>query len=113
MWYSVCSYTSLQMCPEYGFKLERNWAAKQGLVVLYASQVYAYENICPHQQVSLNWSPHTFFEPEHELLQCSMHGALFKPDTGVCIYGPCLRQKLVSLPVRIEGDSVQVWWVFP
>ena len=112
MWHSIVSYTSLQARPEYGFTLTRGWGTKQGLVVLYAEQVYAYENRCPHQQVALNWSPHTFFDPNHEFIQCSMHGAWFQPDTGLCVRGPCLHRQLQSFPVRIEQGQIQVWFEF-
>ncbi|HMT92884.1 Rieske (2Fe-2S) protein [uncultured Thiothrix sp.] len=112
MWYSICSYASLQVRAEYGFTLEKGWETKQGFVVLHAGQIYAYANTCPHQHVSLNWSPHTFFEPNHEFIQCSMHGAWFEPSTGLCIRGPCVRQFLESFPVRIEDDNVQVWLEF-
>lgn len=112
MWHPICSYTSLQARPEYGFTLEKGWDTQQGLVVLHAGQVYAYVNLCPHQHVSLNWSPHTFFEPDHEFIQCSMHGALFEPTTGLCVHGPCVSQSLRKLPVRIEDHHVQVWCEF-
>lgn len=112
MWHSICSYAALQLRPEYGFCLEQGWDTQQGFVVLYAEQVYAYENRCPHQQVSLNWSPHTFLDPDHRFIQCSMHGAWFQPDSGICVRGPCLHQPLKPLPVRIEQDQVQVWFEF-
>lgn len=112
MWHTICSHTNLQACIEYEFKLEQGWSTTQGFLVIYAKQIYAYENICPHQHVSLNWRPHTFYEPDHEFIQCGMHGALFKPDTGVCVYGSCLHQKLTALPVRIDEGNVQVWFVF-
>jgi nitrite reductase/ring-hydroxylating ferredoxin subunit len=112
MWHRVCSYQTLQERPEYSFTLEQGWNQQKGLVVLYKHQCYAYENTCPHQRVNLNWSEHTFFDPDYEYLQCSMHGALFEPDTGECVHGPCVNQHLKSLPVRIEADNVQVWFEF-
>ncbi|TXH69307.1 MAG: Rieske (2Fe-2S) protein [Thiothrix sp.] len=112
MWHSVCSYVRLQARSEYGFTLEKGWDTKQGFVVLVAERIYAYANTCPHQQVSLNWSPHTFFEPNYEFIQCSMHGAFFEPSTGLCVRGPCVRQFLEAFPVRLEDDNVQVWFEF-
>lgn len=112
MWHAVCPYKTLQDRPEYGFTLEQGWDTKKGLLVQHQGQVYAYENICPHQWVSLNWSEHTFFEPEHVYIQCSMHGALFEPNTGLCVYGPCIKQQLKAMPVRLEQDNVQVWFEF-
>lgn len=112
MWHSITSYANLQARPEYGFTLTQAWDTQQGLLVLHAEQVYAYENRCPHQQLPLNWSPHTFLDPHHEFIQCSLHGAWFQPATGLCIRGPCVHQQLKPFPVRIEQGQIQVWFEF-
>jgi len=36
------------------------------------------------------------------LIQC----ALFLPDSGACVHGPCLSQSLAPLPVRVQDDLV-------
>jgi nitrite reductase/ring-hydroxylating ferredoxin subunit len=40
------------------------------------------------------------------LIECSMHGAVFEKDSGLCVGGPCLGRSLAGLPVRVEAGSV-------
>ncbi len=68
----------------------------------------AWLNQCPHQGVELNWQPHRFWDPEHQYVQCTMHGALFLPDTGECIFGPCQGDRLQSVPVRLQGNHILI-----
>jgi nitrite reductase/ring-hydroxylating ferredoxin subunit len=56
---------------------------------------HAYVNACPHQFIPLEIFPDYFFTEDKRHLVCSGHGALFVPETGACIEGPC------------EGDSLQ------
>jgi nitrite reductase/ring-hydroxylating ferredoxin subunit len=77
-------------------------------LISWNGKFFAYVNSCPHTHVNLNWSPDQFFDLEIEFIQCSMHGALFEPDSGLCIRGPCLGQSLQQLPVRIENGMVFV-----
>ncbi|RMF15821.1 MAG: Rieske (2Fe-2S) protein [Gammaproteobacteria bacterium] len=77
------------------------------MVIRHQEQVHAYLNQCPHQHVELNWQPDRFFDPDGLYLQCSLHGALFRPESGVCIFGPCAGQSLTPVPVEIREG--QVW----
>jgi nitrite reductase/ring-hydroxylating ferredoxin subunit len=80
----------------------------RGFVVRQQGEVYAYANVCPHQQHPLNLKPDGFMSPDKTLLICSSHGALFKPETGECVGGPCLGQQLQKLVCRLDGDVVYV-----
>lgn len=41
------------------------------------------------------------------MIQCALHGALFHITNGLCMWGPCLHQRLTSVPVVIrDGDIV-------
>lgn len=52
-------------------------------------QARAWLNICPHQGRALNWAPDRFLvDPEGNLV-CAAHGAVFEPEGGQCIAGPC------------------------
>ena len=55
----------------------------------YDGQIYAYLNRCAHMPMELDWKPGRFFDGEGLLLVCSTHGAIYAPDTGVCLGGPC------------------------
>lgn len=63
-------------------------------------------NVCPHQGRPLNWAPNQFLKDEHGNLVCAAHGAVFEPDSGVCIAGPCHRAALT--PVSIEDDGTDI-----
>ena len=39
------------------------------------------------------------------MLVCAAHGALYEPDTGRCVAGPCLGARLVGLRVREREDG--------
>jgi nitrite reductase/ring-hydroxylating ferredoxin subunit len=56
----------------------------------------------------LDLFPNEFLDEEGRLLVCSTHGALFAPDTGACLAGPCAGDHLDPLPVRIEGGQFVV-----
>ena len=51
-------------------------------------------NRCPHRGIELDWVPGLFTAIDGHHLQCATHGALFDPDTGLCISGPCSGQSL-------------------
>jgi nitrite reductase/ring-hydroxylating ferredoxin subunit len=74
----------------------------------YEGAIYAYRNSCPHLGIELNWREDEFFDRDETLLQCATHGALFLPDSGECIAGPCRGQHLQTLPVRIEKGAIYV-----
>ncbi|WP_371827882.1 Rieske (2Fe-2S) protein [Litchfieldella anticariensis] len=66
-------------------------------------RISAFENRCPHQGVDLDGGTDTFLEGGRELIQCSRHGALFLPENGECVFGPCQGRMLTSLPISIDG----------
>ncbi len=51
-------------------------------------------NKCPHRGIELDWVPGAFIAVDGHHLQCATHGALFDPDTGICISGPCVGKAL-------------------
>lgn len=85
---------------------EGEWPLR-GFVVRYHGELRAYLNSCPHAGLPLNFKPHEFFAPHAELLQCTVHGALFEPLSGECVAGPCIGQNLRTLEVALEDG--QVW----
>lgn len=70
-----------------------------GFAIRHAGNVHAYANTCAHQSVELDWIPGRFFDAEGGHLICAMHGALYEPDTGRCVAGPCAGATLTRLPV--------------
>jgi nitrite reductase/ring-hydroxylating ferredoxin subunit len=81
--------------------------AEEGFAVRFSGRFFAYLNRCPHNGSTLDWVPGRFFSEDEEVLVCQTHGALFAPDSGNCLSGPCPRG-LTPLPLREEQGTLLV-----
>ncbi|MDH5181939.1 MAG: Rieske 2Fe-2S domain-containing protein [Gammaproteobacteria bacterium] len=77
-----------------------------GFILHWRGEWRAYHNACPHTGVTLNWADDQFFDLDKAYVQCSLHGALFQPLDGLCVYGPCHGQSLTPLAIRLTGDKI-------
>jgi len=73
------------------------------IVLTRGGTVTAYLNSCPHAGVRLDFGSGNFFHRDGHDLQCGVHGALFDPDSGRCVAGPCKGARLVRLATRLES----------
>jgi nitrite reductase/ring-hydroxylating ferredoxin subunit len=73
---------------------------------LAGNEPVAYRNVCPHMGIELDWDARRLLTHNGRFLQCTGHGALFNPSTGVCVRGPCAGESLIPLPVRIADGMV-------
>lgn len=80
----------------------------RGLVVQVEGRVFAYANVCPHKQHALNGVDDGLWVPGQRLLRCSSHEALFDPESGLCLVGPCAGRALTPLPCGVEAGMVWV-----
>lgn len=69
--------------------------------------VYAYLNQCPHAGGPLDFEGQVL-ESSGRFLMCARHGAIFEPDTGKCVGGPCRGARLTPLAVHEKTDG-SVW----
>ena len=90
------------------FRLTCGGRTVHGFAVNHGGSAHAYVNSCPHVGTPLDLWPNELLDEDGRTLVCSTHGALFEPDTGFCIGGPCAGDRLASLPVRAEGDQFVV-----
>ena len=81
-----------------------------GFVVNHDGRHYAYVNRCPHAGTALDRQRDRFFSDDGRLLACGTHGAVFAPETGVCVEGPCPGARLEALHVERDGDDLIVTW---
>jgi nitrite reductase/ring-hydroxylating ferredoxin subunit len=108
----LCAKADIADRAAKGIFLERVSAHEQALEVLIArrgEQLFAYENRCPHRGTTLDWAPDRFMTEDSTHLQCATHGAQFRVDDGLCVYGPCMGQALA--PLTIECVDGEVWLV--
>jgi nitrite reductase/ring-hydroxylating ferredoxin subunit len=104
----VCALHELADPGAKGFTMGRGDWPLRGFVVRHGAVVRAYVNHCPHAGFPLNWSPDAFLAPEAPMILCSMHGALFEVESGLCISGPCQGLGLRPLAVRVERGYVML-----
>lgn len=116
-WQSVCDKAQLQpgQFVEFALAHAETGTAKStdtlpltGFVFLDGATPRAYLNQCPHMGVELNWKPGCFMDVDNLFLQCSTHGALFKPRDGECIAGPCQGDALTELDLRETEGILEI-----
>ena len=102
----LCETFELQEKESKGFNLPNYRKEPAIFVVRNDNQFYAYENSCPHTSAPLNWQPNQFMDMDNDYIQCSVHGALFQIQDGLCIRGPCVQQSLTEVKLIIEDSNV-------
>ena len=79
-----------------------------GFVVNHDGAYHAYLNSCPHIGTPLDLWENEFLTEDARLIMCATHGAIFEPDSGRCVAGPCVGDTLTALPLRLEDGDVVV-----
>ncbi|WP_334187465.1 Rieske (2Fe-2S) protein [Noviherbaspirillum sp.] len=79
-----------------------------GFVIRYDGKVYGYLNRCAHVPIELDWNEGDFFESSGLYLMCSTHGAIYTPESGQCVGGPCRGGRLRPIMV-VERDGHVFW----
>jgi nitrite reductase/ring-hydroxylating ferredoxin subunit len=81
--------------------------------VRYGGVAYGYLNRCAHVPMELDWMEGQFFDASGLYLICATHGAMYAPDSGKCLGGPCRGGRLRSVRVeeRDTPDGRAVFWL--
>ena len=106
--FPVCSFNELDDIPSKEIVLIKKGRPYFAFVVKKAGQVFAYTNACPHQRRMLQMKQDVFLNKDKTYIQCSVHGAEFQIETGLCISGPCDGKELTSLKCEVVNDVVMV-----
>lgn len=108
-WYPLCKPDDIDDPGSRGFDLDVGEAMPLRLFVVHKSgALNAYRNRCPHTGAPLEWTPHAFLDIDNSFIQCAIHGALFRPEDGFCLRGPCVGQSLQSLELRVDDETISV-----
>ncbi|HAB09609.1 MAG: Rieske (2Fe-2S) protein [Alloalcanivorax venustensis] len=78
------------------------------IVVKFDGQFHAYLNWCPHLGIELNFMPDQFMDDDGRFLVCANHGALFEPENGACLSGPCSGDSLTAVPLDVRDGEIWV-----
>jgi len=104
----ICALNDLDEVDARGFDYETPEGPRSGFVIRRGDAVYAYRNVCPHAGHPLNWKPDAFLTRDRTRIMCSVHGAIFEPETGLCIGGPCPGRSLTPLRAEVHADRLIV-----
>lgn len=79
-----------------------------GFVIRFEGKAYAYVNRCAHVPVELDWTHGQFFDTSQTVLICATHGAMYAPESGHCVLGPCKGKRLTALAVTEQDGIVRI-----
>ena len=88
------------------FVLQIGEAYFHGFAVRRGENVHGYVDRCPHAGLPLAQKLDDYMTPSGDLIACSWHGALFEPDTGACVGGPCIGAKLTPWPLVVRERMI-------
>jgi nitrite reductase/ring-hydroxylating ferredoxin subunit len=75
-------------------------------VIRWKGALRAYRNACPHVGTPIDWPENRFFDRSGAYLMCGTHGAVFRPDDGFCIEGPCAGRSLAKVEICLESGAI-------
>ena len=102
----LCRLTDIPDGEAKGFTVETSAGRRDILVHRDGTVVRGYVNSCPHVGSPLDWAPDRFISLDGFHLLCGTHGALFRPQDGYCVAGPCAGDSLTRVAVQLVDDDV-------
>lgn len=81
---------------------------QNAFVIRWQGQLRGWINECQHASVPMDFEGDVL-ESGRQFILCPYHGAIYQPDTGKCVGGPCRGASLDAVPVA-ERDG-QIWWL--
>jgi nitrite reductase/ring-hydroxylating ferredoxin subunit len=103
----LASIEELQRKQTLKFTYREEGISREGFLAWTQGKVVAYENVCRHIPITLDYGDARFFNPDRTHFVCQTHGATYEPLTGLCIAGPCVGASLK--PVKVELISNEIW----
>jgi nitrite reductase/ring-hydroxylating ferredoxin subunit len=89
-----------------GFTVDTPEGKRDILVHRDGDAIRAYFNSCPHNGSPLDWGPDKFISLDKYHIICGTHGALFRPEDGYCVDGPCAGDSLEAVPVALIAGVI-------
>jgi len=82
----------------------------KAFAVCKAGRVYAYWDACPHYgDTPMAWRANAYLNAAGDRIVCASHGAEFEIETGLCVLGAALGQRLDPAPIEARPDGALVF----
>jgi nitrite reductase/ring-hydroxylating ferredoxin subunit len=104
---ALCALADLPDPGARNFVLEIGGRRFHGFVVRRGLTVTGFVDSCPHMGLPLAKRLDDYLTEDAKLIQCDWHGALFRPDDGLCVGGPCAGATLTIWPVSFSDGMVR------
>jgi nitrite reductase/ring-hydroxylating ferredoxin subunit len=88
------------------FRFPRQGRTVDGFLACFKGKFVAYENVCRHLPLTLDYGDNRFFTDDGRHFACQTHAAIYEPRSGLCVRGPCLGARLMRLPIKVLQGSV-------
>jgi nitrite reductase/ring-hydroxylating ferredoxin subunit len=73
--------------------------------VRHGGSVRVWADRCPHHGTPLPWRKDAYLNAAGDRIVCAAHGALFEIDSGLCVQGPCLGDRLRPVPFTLTEEG--------
>lgn len=67
--------------------------------------VHVWVDRCPHHGTPMPWRKDAYLNAAGDRIVCAAHGALFEVDSGLCVQGPCLGDRLRPVPFTLNNHG--------
>jgi nitrite reductase/ring-hydroxylating ferredoxin subunit len=104
---ALCALADLADPGARNFVLEIGGRRFHGFVVRRGETVTGFVDRCPHMGLPLAKTLDAYLTDDGTLVACAWHGALFRPDDGFCVGGPCAGAALSPWPVTVANGLVR------
>lgn len=71
-----------------------------------ADTVHVYADRCPHHGTAMAWRRNEYLNAAGDRIVCAAHGAQFEIESGLCVLGPCLGDRLTPVPWRMALGKI-------
>lgn len=102
----IASETDLGEGQTLKFSFRRGSGPVDGFLARFNEKIVAYENVCRHLPLTLDYDDNRFFDSEGKFLICQTHGAMYHPANGHCLKGPCGGESLYPIEISLAEGAV-------
>lgn len=104
---ALCALGDLPDPGARNFVLEMRAGRFHGFVVRRGGAVTGFVDACPHMGLPLAQTLDDYLTEDGSLIACGWHGALFRPEDGHCVGGPCAGLYLRPWPVEVRDGIIR------
>jgi len=102
----IATIQDLEQARTAKFTFKREGIPRDGFVALFDGQVVAYENLCRHIPLTIDYGDNRFFTTDGRHFVCQTHGAIYEPLGGLCVRGPCEGASLRKLEIEVSEGKI-------